>query len=68
MIHPANNSSGITNVTLNGKVLTFSIEDNSDADTDDTFGTIKDPVVVGFYSGSGSSSSGGCFISTIEAK
>ena len=68
LVYPVNNTNGITNVAFNGKVLTFSIEDNSDADTDDTFGTIKDPVVVGFYSGSGSSSSGGCFISTIEAK
>jgi len=70
-IYPTNQTTGITAVALNGLVLSFTIADNSDSDSDATVGTISDPVVVGsssMASVSASSSSGGggggCFIAT----
>ena len=66
LIYPVNKTNGITTVALNDKVLSFSIEDNSDCDTDAAIGTIKDPVVLGNFSGSGNWDSSGCFISTIK--
>jgi len=72
-IYPTNNSAGITNVTLIGNTLSYTIEDGSDCDVDGIVdGTIQDPIAVGAGGGSGggSSSSGGsssggtCFIAT----
>jgi len=68
-IYPTNNSAGITNVTLIGNTLSYTIEDGSDCDVDGIVdGTIQDPIAVGAGGGSGggSSNSGGgsCFIAT----
>jgi hypothetical protein len=41
MIYPLNKNNGITNVSLDNNALRFSIEDNSDCDTDTTIGTIS---------------------------
>jgi hypothetical protein len=72
-IYPTNNSAGITNVTLIGNTLNYTIEDGSDCDVDGLVdGTIQDPIAVGTGGGSGGGSSGGssnsgggsCFIAT----
>ncbi len=68
-IYPTNNSAGITNVTLIGNTLSYTIEDGSDCDVDGIVdGTMQDPIAVGAGGGSGggSSNSGGgsCFIAT----
>ncbi|MBW1799445.1 MAG: SBBP repeat-containing protein [Deltaproteobacteria bacterium] len=65
IIYPVNRNTGITNVSLDNHALRFTIEDNSDCDTDTTIGTIKDPVVSGSYPAPGGGSDGGCFISTM---
>jgi hypothetical protein len=60
----------LTNYTLNGNTLTYSITDNGALDNDSTPGKIKDPIVVGGTGGGGggggsiSTSGGGCFIAT----
>lgn len=64
LIYPTNTSAGITNVTLNGDTLSYTIEDNSDCDLDDTVGTIQDPVAAG-SSGTAGGDSSGCFINTV---
>jgi hypothetical protein len=46
-IYPTNQSSGITNIVLNGNTLSFTIADNSACDSDPAVGIISDPVVVG---------------------
>jgi hypothetical protein len=72
-IYPTNNSAGITNVTLIGNTLSYTIEDGSDCDVDGIVdGTIQDPIAVGAGGGSGGGSSGTlnsgtggtCFIAT----
>ena len=69
-IYPTNESTGISNVALNGNTLSYTIADNSDCDEDATIGTIKDPIAIGSTSVSGGSISagdsggGGCFIAT----
>lgn len=65
-IYPANNSTGIRNVFLNGNTLRYTITDNSAVDEDPTEGTIQDPIAAGHMT-SGihvSGSSGECFIAT----
>ncbi len=69
-LYPTNQLTGITNVTVTGTTLSFTITDNSDADADPAVGAIADPVVVGQQataSGGGSGGGGGgggCFIAT----
>jgi hypothetical protein len=46
-LYPGNSLSGISNVTYSNGQICFTIQDNSDADEDNTIGTITDPVVIG---------------------
>jgi hypothetical protein len=69
-LYPENTVSGISNVKLIAGVLTFTMEDNSAFDADNTVGTIDDPLVAGHISTSDSSSNGdggtwGCFIKAL---
>ncbi|MBW2638574.1 MAG: thrombospondin type 3 repeat-containing protein [Deltaproteobacteria bacterium] len=67
-IYPANNSTGIRNVFLNGNTLRYIIIDNSSADEDSTVGTIQDPIAAGYMTSGiqvgDSGSSVHCFIAT----
>ena len=69
-IYPTNNSTGVRNVFLNGRTLSYIVTDNSDADEDSTVGTINDPVAVGHMNSGDSGDSGdsdftfSCFIAT----
>ncbi len=48
-IYPGNPQwSGISNVAYNNGQICFTLQDNSDADGDNTLGTIADPVVIGY--------------------
>jgi hypothetical protein len=79
MVYPSNYCSGISNVSLNSTQLSFSIQDNSDADKDPSTGVIYDPIVLAEESttttstapggtttttGGGSGGGGSCFIAT----
>jgi hypothetical protein len=64
-IYPANRSDCITDVTLTGHTLSYTIVDNSDCDLDDTVGIIQDPVAAGSSSATGGGDSSGCFITTV---
>jgi len=47
-IYPGNPQwSGISNVSYGNEQICFTLQDNSDADGDNTLGTIADPVVIG---------------------
>ena len=79
-VYPNNTCNGISNVSLTGTELTFTIQDNSDADKDPNSGVIYDPIVLGETTtitppgGDGGTSPGGetgggggggsCFIAT----
>jgi len=69
-LYPNNQCAGITNVALQGNKFSFTIQDNSECDSDQTAGVIYDPVAVasgppgGGGAGTGGSSAGGCFIAT----
>ncbi len=66
-LYPANQCSGITNVALQGNNFSFTIQDNSECDSDQTEGVIYDPVAVASgSSGGGGAGAGrkGCFIAT----
>ncbi|MEN6319736.1 MAG: choice-of-anchor D domain-containing protein, partial [Syntrophaceae bacterium] len=75
-IYPKNECDGlgISNISLSGTTLSFTIKDNSVCEGEQTTGTIYDPIVVGSFVSSGSSGGrggggdggggGGCFIAT----
>jgi len=63
LIYPSLELKGIKNVSLTGSTLTYTIEDNSDADEDSTPLKISDPIVIGSYPGA--EKGGGCFIATV---
>ncbi|RPH51738.1 MAG: choice-of-anchor D domain-containing protein [Desulfobacteraceae bacterium] len=76
-IHPVNQTTGITGVTVDGLTISFTVADNSDGDSNPTVGAITDPVVVGTKAANNtrnpnpnttgdikSDSGGGCFIAT----
>jgi hypothetical protein len=71
-IYPVNQNNGITNVTLTGNILNYTIADGSDCDADGLVnGIIQDPIAAGSTSGGGGGNittsgegGGGCFIAT----
>jgi YVTN family beta-propeller protein len=62
-IYPANETIGITRVSLSGNTLRFTIADNSDCDANTAVGVIRDPVVVGSQNSDGGRGDF-CFIAT----
>lgn len=46
-IYPKNTTTGITNVKVDGRKLSFKIKDNSDVDLDNTTKIIRDPMAMG---------------------
>jgi len=74
-IYPVNQSNCITDVTLTGNTLNYTIADGSDCDADGLVnGIIQDPIAAGITSGGGGGNittsgeggggGGGCFIAT----
>jgi hypothetical protein len=68
-IYPSNQSNGgITNVGLNGNILSFTVTDNAVSDGDPTVGIIYATIVVGTLANrsesGGGGGGGGCFIAT----
>lgn len=69
-IYPVNECNGISNISLSGHMLSFTIQDNSECDGNPNLGVIYDPIVLGTESSSspegssGGGGGGGCFIAT----
>ena len=67
-LYPDNAWAGVSNVALTGNTLSFTITDNSDADSNPAPGTISDPIVVGSLAPVIAAAAGGgdgrCFIAT----
>jgi hypothetical protein len=67
-VYPRNDCTGISNVSLSGSTLSYTLVENSPCNGSTTPGIIYDPLVVGTASGgegsSGGGGRGGCFIAT----